>query len=108
MPDLGTPITFTLYDAEDAPIQTYSRARIPLVIAERAIELDKLSKDEKSPEKIMAAIYQLVIDFYGGKFSIDELKAGSDFIELLSVINAIAKRTAELMPNNPNPPKPGK
>ena len=104
---LGTPILLTLYDKDDAPIQTCSRARIPVSIAERAIEFsDSLSGDDLNQDQLMA-MYQLVVDFFGSQFTIDQLRDGADLAELIAVVQGIASRVAELMPASPSPTPPG-
>jgi len=46
------------------------------------------------------------VDFYGGQFTIEQLRAGADLGEMIAVIEGIAARVAELMPANPT--RPGK
>jgi len=99
---LGTPIQFTLYGDDDEILETYSRARVPVVFVERAIELaGKLEGDSMGQEQLMA-LYQIVVDFYGQKFTLEDLRSGADLGELISVIQEIATRAAELMPTRPN------
>lgn len=99
---LGTPIQFTLYGDNDEVLETYSRARVPLQIVERAIELaDKLKGDTLGVEQLLA-LYQVVIDFYGGKFTIEDLRSGADLSELITVIESIVTRAVELMPGRPD------
>ncbi len=103
---LGTPIVLTLYDDQDAPLETYSRARIPLVFAERAIEFSSSLGEGDLTQEQLTALYQLIVDFYGGQFTIEQLRAGADLGEMIAVIEGIAARVAELMPANPT--RPGK
>ena len=100
---LGTPIEFRLYGEDDEVIGTYSRARVPVVFAERAIQFSKTLSDSEPGQEQLNALYQLIVDFYGEKFSIEDLRKGADLGELISVINAITTRAVELMPN-PTPP----
>jgi hypothetical protein len=105
---LGTPIQFTLYGDDDEVIGTYSRARVPVMFAERAIELSKsISGDDMGQEQLMA-LYQIIVDFYGDKFTLDDLRKGADLGELISVLEAISTRAVELMPIRSNPTPPGK
>jgi len=103
---LGTPIVLTLYDDQDAQLETYSRARIPLVFAERAIEFSSSLGEGDLTQEQLTALYQLIVDFYGGQFTIEQLRAGADLGEMIAVIEGIAARVAELMPANPT--RPGK
>ena len=103
---LGTPIQLTLYDENDEPIQTYSRARIPVSFAERAMEWSSsLSNDDLSQNQL-TAMYQIIVDFYGEKFSIDQLREGADLSELMAVVIGISQRVSEIMPATVNPTPP--
>ncbi len=104
---LGTPIELTLYDEDDAPIQTYSRARIPVSFAERAMEWSSSLSDDEMGKDQLKALYQIIVDFFGEKFSIDNLKNGADLSELIAVVIAISARVAEIMPASENPTLPG-
>lgn len=102
---LGTPIQFTLYGDNDEVIGNYSRARVPVSFAERAIDLSgDLAGDNLSQAQLMA-IYQIVVDFYGGQFTLEDLRKGADLGELIAVITAIAARAMELLPKNQIPPE---
>ncbi len=105
---LGTPIKLTLYNDQDEEIQTYSRARIPLVFAERAIEFSSSLGEGDLNQDQLNALYQLIVDFFGGQFDIAQLRAGADLGEMITVIEGIASRVAELMPASANPTRPGK
>jgi hypothetical protein len=105
---LGTPIQFTLYGDDDEAIKTYSRARVPVMFAERAIELStSITGDNLGQDQLMA-LYQIVVDFYGGQFTVEDLRKGADLGELISVLEAISTRAVELMPSRPNLPPPVK
>jgi hypothetical protein len=105
---LGTPIQFTLYGDDDEVIKTYMRARVPVMFAERAIELsNSLTGDSMGQDQLMA-LYQIVVDFYSGQFTVEDLRKGADLGELIAVIEAISTRAVELMPVRPNPIPPGK
>jgi len=104
---LGTPIQLTLYDVDDEVKGTFSRSRVPVSFAERAIEMSGSLKDGMGIEQ-MQSLYALVVDFFGNQFTIDELREGADLGELITVIKAIATRAVELMPKQENPTPPGK
>lgn len=105
---LGTPIQFTLYGDDDEVIKTYSRARLPFMFAERAIELSNtLTGDNMSQNQLMV-LYQLIVDFYGKQFTIEDLHKSAVLSELITVVRAICTRAMELMPIRPNPTPPGR
>ena len=102
---LGTPIVLTLYGPDDEVVGEYSRARIPVVFAERAMELsDSLGENGEMTKDQLITLYQIIIDFFGGKFTMDDLRSGADLGELMSVIMEISQRVANLMPANPTIP----
>jgi len=99
---LGIPIELTLYDDNDEIIATYRRARIPVGFAERAMDLNaQLSSDQGKDQ--LSALYQLIVEFFGEKFTIEDLRKGADLIELVAVVEAISVRAGELMPANNSP-----
>ncbi len=103
---LGTPIQLILYDDNDDVKGTFSRARVPVSFAERAIEMSGSLKDGMGMDQ-MQSLYALVVDFFGNQFTVEELRSGADLGELITVIKAIATRAVELMPSQGNPTKPG-
>jgi hypothetical protein len=103
---LGAAIELTLYDDDDAVISTYHRARIPMMFAERAMELGP-QLETPGPDQIKA-MYQLIVEFFGDKFTVDQLRKGADLGELYAVVYAIMARAGELMPANTTPFPKGK
>jgi hypothetical protein len=103
---LGTPIQLDLYDENDEVKGTFSRARVPVTFAERAIEMSGSLKDGMGIEQLQS-LYVLVVDFFGNQFTVEDLRNGADLGELVTVIKAIATRAVELMPTKENPTKPG-
>lgn len=104
---LWTPIQFTLYGDDDEVIKTYSRARVPVMFAERAIELSKSLEDNTIGPEQLITLYQLIVDFYGDQFTPEDLHKGANLGELLAVLEAISTRAVELMPMRSNPTPPG-
>jgi hypothetical protein len=103
---LGIPIQFTLYGDDDEVKAVYSRKRVPLTFVEQAIELAGTLEGDNLGQEQLNALYQIVVDFYGEKFSVEEVRKGADLGEMISVIEAITSRASELMPNKPNPIPP--
>ncbi len=99
---LGAPIELTLYDDNDEIIATYRRARIPVGFAERAMDLSVQLTSEQGKDQLMA-MYQLIVEFFGEKFTIEDLRKGADLLELITVVDTIAVRAGELIPANNNP-----
>jgi hypothetical protein len=105
---LGTPIQFTLYGDDDEAIKTYSRARVPVMFAERAIEISTSITGVSMGQEQLMALYQIVVDFYSDQFTVEDLRKCADLGELITVLEAIATRAVELMPTRPNLPPPVK
>ncbi len=99
---LGTPIELTLYDDNDEIIGIYRRARIPMTFAERAMDLSVQLTDDKGPDQLKA-MYQLIVEFFGEKFTVEDLRKGADLLELITVVEAISVRAGGLLPANQNP-----
>ncbi len=109
----GTPIQFTLYGPNDEIVSTHSRAVITSRFLERAIDLQETMKQAGQTKEILEALDQLIVDFFGGQFTLEQLKDGGDFSEKITVLYAIINRAAglaELSPSagTPNPTNPGK
>jgi hypothetical protein len=64
-------------------------------------------KDNIIGQEQLITLYQLIVDFYGDKFTMEELHKGANLGELLAVLEAISTRAVELMPVRPNPTPPG-
>ena len=116
----GTPIQFTLYGPNDEIVSTHSRAVITSRFLERAIDLQETMKQAGQTKEILEALDQLVVDFFGGQFTLEQIKDGGDFGEKISVLYAIINRAAGLAEFSPgagtpnqanrqaNPTNPGK
>lgn len=105
---LSTPIKLTLYDENDEPVETYSRARITTAFLERAIEISEAFNAQTDPKTVLSAVDQLLVDFYGGRFTLEQARQGGDVTEKMAVIMAIVNRASgivgDLSPEGaPNP-----
>jgi len=98
----GTPITITLYGANDEVKKTYSRTVIPWGILKKAIALTK-NLDEENVSSL-DAIAGLVVEAFGNQFSIQDLDEGADFGEMISALqNIVARASALVQANQVNP-----
>jgi len=103
---LQTPIQITLYDPEtDEVIKTYSRAFVPWKLLSYAVAIMKDIDTENMTEETVDQITGLVVEAFGNKFSIEELKNGSDMGEMMTVLNTIISKATN---NIANPTPPGK
>jgi len=99
-----------LYGPDDEPIQTYSRAIITTRFLERAMELSGLMGAQEVDKEALQALDQLLVDFFGGQFTLNEIAEGGDFGEKITVLNAIMTKAAVVFSGatpNGNPTRPG-
>lgn len=108
MPGMA-PLKLTLYDPETSEeLKTYTRSFIPWKLLKTAVRLSKSLgniEQENLDEDDIDSIACLVVDAFGGQFTLDALNDGADLGEMISVMQAIVSRAAGVLPN---PPKPGK
>lgn len=100
----GTPISITLYDADDEVIQTYTRSVVPWGILKRAVKMAKrLNVDMEDisnlNEEVIDELAGLVVIIFGDKFSIDDLDKGADISDMVAVIQQIVSKAGGLVPN---------
>lgn len=121
------PIKLTLYDANDEPIDTYERNRIPWGILKKAIALQAKVKDAETKEEAkkwwqvwknnekatvedaqILAISQFVVELFGNKFTVRQLEEGADTPEVMSVFRAVLARANQAVNSSgvTNPQKP--
>lgn len=97
----GSPLTIRIYDANDEYIE-YNRLFLPWGILKIAVRLAKQlhgkAEDELTEEDI-DAISGVIVETFGGKFSIDDLDKGCDVDEVLNVFNNIVARAQSVRPN---------
>lgn len=103
----GQPITLPIYGPDDELIKTLSKQRIKDEFLERAIDVAETLKVDDDPKKSIAVINQLLADFFG--VSADEIRAGCDFAEKVTALEAIIARAGVVIgqagfPANPTQP----
>ena len=101
----GTPLTITLYGADDEIEKTYSRIVVPWGILKRAVRLSKELDLENMDETGVDALAGLVVEAFGNQFSIAELDEKADVSDMISVITIIVNKANGIMPTS-NPTKP--
>ncbi len=99
----GTPIIITLYGPDSEPGKEYSRSIVPWGVLKKAIALTKSIDQKNVTEADMDAIAGLVVEVFGGQFTLQELDQGADIGELLSILQSIVARAGTLVRANPTP-----
>jgi hypothetical protein len=109
------PIELNLYNENDEVIGTLSRSRIPSYLLDMAIELQSKfaagGQDEGGAQNA-DALFDFIVEFYGGKITREELKKQTDLIECMAVLRSIITRASglamEFAKANPPVPSPKK
>ena len=104
------PIELNFYDEEDQVVATHKRSRIPSYLLDMAIDLQsQLSVDDEGKQNT-DALFDFIVEFYGNKFTREEVKQKTDLIECMSVLRSIITRasalTREFAQANPPGPSP--
>jgi hypothetical protein len=99
----GSPITLTLYDAQDEKVGEFTRTIIPWGILKRAVRLSKTMNKEDPSEEDMDALAGLVVEIFGNQFSVEDLDNGADVSEMVAVLTAIMSKANAVMPNPTRP-----
>lgn len=100
----GTPIEITLYDANDAPIETYTRSIVTWGILKKAIKLAKGVDVKDMKEEDINELSGFVVAAFGDRFTMQDLEKGADISDMVSVLEMIVAKAGALSPQNPTPP----
>jgi hypothetical protein len=104
MPD---PIKITFYNPDDSVKAEYSKLRIPLGLVDVVLDLSE-NVEQKSDRETWDAIKSFLVEAFGERFTLDELNAGADLGDILSVFNMIVAKIENASRSfNPNPRRPG-
>lgn len=101
------PITLNFYNDQDEIETTHSRNRIPTYLLDSAIALQSDLDDEQPTQEMVNRLYDFIVEFYGQKFSREELKQKTDIVECMSIVGQIlgrANQLAQQFAGNPTPP----
>lgn len=114
---LSQPIVIVFYDENDEETARYERRRIPAYLLETAIDLQTTlataqDQEDVTGKSIVAPIFEFVVQFFGNRFTADDLKQHSDLNEcmnvLTAVINSATQSALQYAKSNPTPPSPKK
>jgi hypothetical protein len=102
------PIELNLYNEQDEKVGTLSRIRIPSYLLDMAIDLQNKFATDKVGAQNADALFDFIVEFYGGKISREDLKKQTDLIECMSVLKSIITRASGLAMDfaKANPPAP--
>jgi hypothetical protein len=103
----GTPIELKLYDADDAVTKTLVRSIVPWGMMKRALRLaNRLNKIDldNMPEDALDDLTGFIVAIFGDKATAEELEAGADTSDMISVMNQVVAKAQGLMPPNASSP----
>ncbi len=99
-----SPMQITLYDPEtNEEKKTFIRTFVPWKLLKKAVKLSETVNFDALKEEDVDQIAMLVVDTFGGQFTLDELNEGADLGEMVSVLESIVSR-AKGISLNPTPP----
>lgn len=102
-----TALKITLYDPEtNEEKKTYTRTFVPWKLLKSAMGIaEKIKPGENVNPEMADAIAALVVDTFGGQFTVDELNDGADLGEMMTVVHGIVSRAKGVGPGNPTLPR---
>jgi len=98
-------LVITLYDpATNEVVKEYTRTFVPWKLLKRAVKISKsiesFNADDLS-EEVIDELAALVVDTFGGQFTVDQLSNGADIGEMMSVLTGIMASAQGTVPNAP-------
>jgi hypothetical protein len=83
----------------------HQRLIVPWGFLKRAVRLSKSIGGKKSEigEAQIDEISDLLVEFFGGSFTREELEAGADVGEIMACFNSIVAKAKGVLPNDPPP-----
>jgi len=98
-------LQITLYGEDDEVKASYSRSFVPWAVLKMAVRISKTLDINNPSEEDIDALAGLVVEAFGGQFSVDELSKGADISEMLAVMTTIIAKAQLNMPANPTQPQ---
>src|SRR5689334_5981893 len=109
---LPGPIQITMYDANDEPIETYSRTRVPTEILLQAMdlseELETFDQDNAGAAEVRQMLETLgafIVEVFGAQFTLGELLKTTEMNDMITVVTAVANRAQGIAEANPTSPR---
>lgn len=95
-------LQITLYDPmTNEVVAEYTRTFVPWKLLKRAVKLMKAFDAEKMSEADIDELAALVVDTFGGQFTVDQLNDGADVGEMMTVLTGIMAVAQGTVPNPP-------
>ncbi len=102
-------INLKLYGDDDEVEAEYNRSFVPFRLLKKASQMMKTIQNfgddmENISEESIDQLADFIVEFFGNKFSRDELMDKADMSEIIAVVTAITMKMAGNVPN-PTPPQ---
>lgn len=99
-----TAIKITLYTEMDEKKAVHQRLIVPWGFLKRAVRLSKSFGKKKDPEEAQIdEISDLLVEFFNGAFTREELENGADVAEIMACFQSIVAKAKGIIPNAPPP-----
>lgn len=103
---MNQPIKMTLYDPETSEVKAeHTRLFVPWKVLKAAVRLMKSFNREEPTEEDLDQMAALIVEVFGGKFTVDELNEGADVGEMMAVLTAVISHASGGMKKGPFPEK---
>mgnify|MGYP001044565975 CR=1 FL=1 len=103
-----TPIRFTLYDPQTGEVrEEFATYIIPTGILEIALQLQNITDPKNLTPDEGVGIQQLIVDLFGGRFTLKDVQRYSELGEAWAVILNLANQMGDIKIDIPNPTEPG-
>lgn len=99
MPKQGTPVSITLYGEGDEIISTHTRMFIPWRMLKAAVAISESMNMQAPTADDMDKLAGLVVEVFGGQFSVADLNEHADISEMIAVIQQIISKARGMVPN---------
>jgi hypothetical protein len=98
-------LSITLYDNDNEVVKTFTRTFVPWKLLKRAVKLVKVFGNDFDADNMQESdideLAALVVDTFGGQFTIDQLNDGADLGEMMTVLTGIMASAQGTVPNPP-------
>jgi hypothetical protein len=105
----SSAIKLTLYSENDEKKEEYQRLIVPWGFLKRAVKISKQIGKVENPEDLtdeqLDLIGDLLISFFGNRFTREQLDDGADALEIFVCFKSIVAKAKGLIPNPPPPAK---
>ena len=98
-------LKIVIYGNDNEVVKTFTRTFVPWKLLKRAIRLMNTFGNDFDPDNMKEGdideLAALVVDTFGGQFTIDQLNDGADVGEMMTVLTGIMASAAGSVPNPP-------